>query len=98
LVPTQDGEVRRAPLLGRLQCAAGAVMFAQIANPVWDWTGAPISMIFGGNLFSTASGCLQRRHAFNQGIQFFMIALADQEEVKRVVREIKGCCLPAVTN
>jgi len=31
---------------------------------------------------------------FHQGYKFFMIALADQEDVNRVVREIKGL-LPA---
>jgi hypothetical protein len=31
---------------------------------------------------------------FHQGYKFFMIALADQQEVARVVREIKGL-LPA---
>ena len=70
--------------------AAGAVMFAQIANPV-GLTGAPISMIFGGNPFLDgvwlfANGVI----CFHQGYKFFMIALANQEEVNRVVREIKG--------
>jgi len=83
-----------APLLGAFSCAAGAVMFAQIVNPV-GITGAPISWIFGGNplldgvwLFANGVIC------FHQGYKFFMIALADQEEVNRVVREIKGL-LPA---
>jgi hypothetical protein len=31
---------------------------------------------------------------FHEGYKFFMIALADQDEVNRVVREIKGL-LPA---
>ena len=39
-----------APLLGAFSCAAGAVMFAQIANPV-GITGAPISWLLGGNPF-----------------------------------------------
>jgi ElaB/YqjD/DUF883 family membrane-anchored ribosome-binding protein len=83
-----------APLLGAFSCAAGAAMFAQIANPV-GLTGAPISLIFGGNPFLDgvwlfANGVI----CFHQGYKFFMIALADQEEVKRVVREIKGL-LPA---
>ena len=83
-----------APLLGAFSCAAGAVMFAQIVNPV-GLTGAPVSWIFGGNpildgvwLFANGVIC------FHQGYKFFMIALADQEEVNRVVREIKGL-LPA---
>ncbi|MDX6530099.1 MAG: hypothetical protein QOH41_2389 [Blastocatellia bacterium] len=83
-----------APLLGAFSCAAGAVMFAQIANPV-GLTGAPISLIFGGNPFLDgvwlfANGVI----CFHQGYKFFMIALANQEEVNRVVREIKGL-LPA---
>ena len=83
-----------APLLGAFSCAMGATMFAQIVNPV-GITGAPISWIFGGNpvldgvwLFANGVIC------FHQGYKFFMIALADQEEVNRVVREIKGL-LPA---
>jgi hypothetical protein len=83
-----------APLLGAFSCAMGATMFAQIVNPV-GIAGAPISWIFGGNpvldgvwLFANGVIC------FHQGYKFFMIALADQEEVNRVVREIKGL-LPA---
>lgn len=83
-----------APLLGAFSCTMGAVMFAQIVNPV-GIAGAPISWIFGGNpvldgvwLFANGVIC------FHQGYKFFMIALADQEEVNRVVREIKGL-LPA---
>jgi hypothetical protein len=83
-----------APLLGAFSCTMGAVMFAQIVNPV-GITGAPISWIFGGNpvldgvwLFANGVIC------FHQGYKFFMIALADQEEVNRMVREIKGL-LPA---
>ena len=83
-----------APLLGAFSCAAGAVMFAQIVNPV-GVTGAPISWLIGGNPFLGsvwlfANGVI----CFHQGYKFFMIALADQEEVNRVVREIKGL-LPA---
>jgi ElaB/YqjD/DUF883 family membrane-anchored ribosome-binding protein len=83
-----------APLLGAFSCAAGAAMFAQIVHPV-GLTGAPISWLFGGNpfldgvwLFANGVVC------FHQGYKFFMIALADQEEVNQVVREIKGL-LPA---
>ncbi|HEY5074540.1 MAG TPA: hypothetical protein VII34_07550, partial [Pyrinomonadaceae bacterium] len=83
-----------APLLGAFSCAAGAVMFAQIASPA-GITGAPISWLLGGNPFLDgvwlfANGVI----CFHQGYKFFMIALADQEEVNRVVREIKGL-LPA---
>ncbi len=83
-----------APLLGAFSCAAGAAMFAQIVHPV-GITGAPISWLLGGNPFLDgvwlfANGVI----CFHQGYKFFMIALADQEEVNRVVREIKGF-LPA---
>jgi hypothetical protein len=78
-----------APLLGAFSCAAGAVMFAQIVSP-GAVTGAPISWLLGGNPFLDgvwlfANGVI----CFHQGYKFFMIALADQEEVNRVVREIK---------
>lgn len=86
-----------APLLGAFSCAAGAVMFAQIVQP-GPITGAPISWLLGGNPFLDgvwlfANGVI----CFHQGYKFFMIALADQEEVARVVREIKGL-LPATAS
>jgi len=79
-----------APLLGAFSCAAGAAMWAQIAQP-GRITGAPISWLLGGNPFLDgvwlfANGVI----CFHQGYKFFMIALADQDEVARVVREIKG--------
>lgn len=84
-----------APLLGAFSCAAGAAMWAQIFQP-GRITGAPISWLLGGNPFLDgvwlfANGVI----CFHQGYKFFMIALADQEEVARVVREIKGL-LPAM--
>lgn len=85
-----------APLLGAFSCAAGAAMWAQIFQP-GAITGAPISWLLGGNpfldgvwLFGNGVIC------FHQGYKFFMIALANQEEVARVVREIKGL-LPAAS-
>jgi len=83
-----------APLLGAFSCAAGAAMWAQILQP-GAITGAPISWLLGGNPFLDgvwlfANGVI----CFHQGYKFFMIALADQDEVARVVREIKGL-LPA---
>ena len=85
-----------APLLGAFSCAMGAAMFAQIVNPA-GISGAPISWILGGNPFLDgvwlfANGVI----CFHQGYKFFMIALADQEEVNRMVREIKGL-LPAAS-
>ena len=83
-----------APLLGAFSCAAGVAMWAQIFQP-GAITGAPISWILGGNplldgiwLFGNGVLC------FYQGYKFFMIALAGQEEVERVVREIRAL-LPA---
>jgi len=86
-----------APLLGAFSCAAGAAMWAQIVQP-GQITGAPISWLLGGNPFLDgvwlfANGVI----CFHQGYKFFMIALANQEEVARVVREIKGL-LPATVN
>jgi hypothetical protein len=86
-----------APLLGAFSCAAGAAMFAQIVQP-GAITGAPISWLLGGNPFLDgvwlfANGVI----CFHQGYKFFMIALADQDEVNRVVREIKGL-LPAAVS
>jgi len=86
-----------APLLGAFSCAAGAAMWAQIFQP-GAITGAPISWLLGGNPFLDgvwlfANGVI----CFHQGYKFFMIALAGQEEVERVVREIKGL-LPAASS
>jgi hypothetical protein len=83
-----------APLLGAVSCAAGAAMFAQIVS-AGGVVGAPVSWLVGGNPFLGgvwlfANGVI----CFHEGYKFFMIALADQEEVNRVVREIKGL-LPA---
>ena len=85
-----------APLLGAVSCAAGAVMFAQILQP-GSVVGAPVSWLIGGNPFLGtvwlfANGVI----CFHEGYKFFMIALADQDEVNRVVREIKGL-LPAAS-
>ena len=86
-----------APLLGAFSCAAGAAMWAQIFQP-GAITGAPISWLLGGNPFLDgvwlfANGVI----CFHQGYKFFMIALANQNEVARVVREIKGLLPAAVT-
>ena len=87
-----------APLLGAFSCAAGAAMFAQILQP-GRITGAPISWLLGGNPFLDgvwlfANGVI----CFHQGYKFFMMALANQEEVQKVVREIKGLLPASATN
>jgi hypothetical protein len=83
-----------APLLGAFSCAAGVAICAQIFQP-GSIVGAPVSWLTGGNpvldavwLFSNGVIC------FQQGYKFFMIALEDQQDVERIVREIKGL-LPA---
>ena len=86
-----------APLLGAVSCAAGAAMFAQILQP-GSVVGAPVSWLVGGNPFLGtvwlfANGVI----CFHEGYKFFMIALADQDEVNRVVREIKGLLPAAAT-
>jgi hypothetical protein len=79
-----------APLLGAFSYAAGAAMWTQIFNPR-GITGAPISWLLGGNpildgvwLFGNGIIC------FKIGYDFFMIALEDQAEVQKIVKEIKG--------
>jgi hypothetical protein len=86
-----------APLLGAVSCAAGAAMFAQIVSP-GGVVGAPVSWLVGGNPFLGgvwlfANGVI----CFHEGYKFFMIALADQDEVAKVVREIKGLLPAAAT-
>ncbi len=87
-----------APLLGAFSCAAGAAMFAQILQPA-SVAGAPVSWVLGGNPFLGgvwlfANGVI----CFHEGYKLFMIALADQEEVAKVVREIKGLLPAAATS
>ncbi|HXG93024.1 MAG TPA: hypothetical protein VNN73_11750 [Blastocatellia bacterium] len=83
-----------APLLGAFSIAAGAGLVAE-AFTGGVVTGFPINLIVGGNpmlssiwLFGNGLVC------FHNGYKFFMMALADQEDVARVVRDIKGL-LPA---
>lgn len=79
-----------APLLGAFSFASGAVMMTNIFNPK-TITGAPIDWIIGGNpmlegvwFFGNGMVC------FKTSYDFFMIALDGQEDVQRMVREIKG--------
>ncbi|HYE76223.1 MAG TPA: hypothetical protein VEF04_22950, partial [Blastocatellia bacterium] len=83
-----------APLLGAFSIAAGATMIAGAFSGA-TVTGFPVSLILGGNpllngIWFFANGVI----CISEGYKFFMIALADQEEVARVVREVKGL-LPA---
>jgi len=83
-----------APLLGAFSFASGAVLMSNVFNPK-TITGAPISWLIGGNpllegvwFFGNGVVC------FKTGYEFFMFALEDNEEVQRIVKEIKGL-LPA---
>ncbi|MDX2032851.1 MAG: hypothetical protein SF339_19395 [Blastocatellia bacterium] len=83
-----------APLLGAFSVAAGASMIGAAFSGA-TVSGLPLSLILGGNpllngIWFFANGVI----CISEGYKFFMIALADQEEVERVVREIKGL-LPA---
>ncbi len=85
-----------APLLGAFSFASGAVMMTNVLNPV-AVTGFPIGNIIGGNpmlegvwFFGNGMVC------FKTSYDFFMIALDGQEDVEKMVREIKGL-LPQVS-
>jgi len=84
-----------APLLGAFSFASGAVMLTQVLNPA-TVTGFPLGTIIGGNpllegvwFFGNGMVC------FKTSYDFFMIALDGQEDVERMVGEIKGL-LPQV--
>ena len=79
-----------APLLGGFSFASGAVMMTNVINPK-TVTGAPISWLLGGNpllegvwFFGNGLVC------FKTSYDFFMIALDGQEDVEKMVKEIKG--------
>lgn len=79
-----------APLLGAFSFASGAVMMTNVINPK-TITGAPLDWLLGGNpllegvwFFGNGMVC------FKTSYDFFMIALEDQEDVQKMVKEIKG--------
>ena len=85
-----------APLLGAFSFASGAVMMTNILNPA-TVTGFPIGNIIGGNpllegvwFFGNGMVC------FKTSYDFFMIALDGDEDVERMVSEIRGL-LPTTT-
>ena len=83
-----------APLLGAFSIAAGGTLIASAFSGA-TVTGFPISLLIGANpllngIWFFANGVV----CISEGYKFFMIALADQDEVARVVREVKGL-LPA---
>jgi hypothetical protein len=85
-----------APLLGAFSVAAGGgLVYEAFTGGIV--AGAPINLVIGANpmlssiwLFGNGLVC------FHNGYKFFMMALAGQEDVARVVRDIKGL-LPAVS-
>lgn len=86
-----------APLLGAFSFASGAVMMTNVLNP-GAVTGFPIGNIIGGNpllegvwFFGNGMVC------FKTSYDFFMIALDGQEDVEKMVKEIKGM-LPATAS
>lgn len=79
-----------APMLGAFSFASGAVMMSNIFNPA-AVTGFPLGNIIGGNpllegvwFFGNGMVC------FRTSYDFFMIALDGQEDVEKMVKEIKG--------
>lgn len=79
-----------APLLGAFSFASGAVMMTNVVNPK-TITGAPIDRLIGGSpllegvwFFGNGMVC------FKTSYDFFMIALDGQEDVQKMVKEIKG--------
>jgi hypothetical protein len=83
-----------APMLGAFSFASGAVMMSNVLNPA-AVTGFPLGNIIGGNpilegvwFFGNGMVC------FKTSYDFFMIALDGQEDVEKMVKEIKGL-LPA---
>jgi len=83
-----------APLLGAFSVAAGATMIGAAFSGATA-TGAPISLLLGPTpllhaIWFFANGVI----CIREGYDFFMIALADEEEVARLVREIKGLLPP----
>jgi len=85
-----------APMLGAYSFATGAVLLTNVINPKVI-TGAPLDWIIGGNpalesvwFFANGIVCLKTSY------EFFMIALDGQEDVQKMVREIKGL-LPQAT-
>lgn len=84
-----------APLLGSFAFASGAVLMSNIVNPK-TITGAPIDWLLGGNpllegvwFFGNGMIC------FKTSYDFFMIALEDDDDVQKIVKEVKGM-LPQV--
>ena len=79
-----------APLLGAFSVAAGATLIGGAFSGA-TVSGLPLNLLLGGNpllngVWFFANGVI----CITEGYRFFMIALADEAEVERVVREIRG--------
>ncbi|MBE7517357.1 MAG: hypothetical protein HS105_12250 [Chloracidobacterium sp.] len=79
-----------APLLGAFAFASGAVMMTNVLDPS-NITGFPIGSIIGGSpllegiwFFGNGMVCIKTSY------DLFMIALDGDEDVERMVKEIKG--------
>ncbi|MBX7219691.1 MAG: hypothetical protein K1Y36_07080 [Blastocatellia bacterium] len=79
-----------APLVATFNIALGATLISEIFTP-GRIVGFPLSIILGGNpllegmwLFGNGLVCI------SNGYELIMVALKDQEDVQRIVREIKG--------
>jgi polyhydroxyalkanoate synthesis regulator phasin len=87
-----------APLLGAFSVAAGAtLMYEAFTGGVV--VGFPINLVLGGNpllssvwLFGNGLVC------FHNGYKFFMMALAKEEDVARVINDLKGLLPAAVAS
>lgn len=79
-----------APLLGAFSFASGAVLMTNVVNPK-TVTGAPLEWLLRGNpllegAWYFGNGLL----CFKTGYEFFMISLEDDEDVQKIVKELKG--------
>jgi ElaB/YqjD/DUF883 family membrane-anchored ribosome-binding protein len=79
-----------APLLGAFSFASGAVLMTNVVNPK-TVTGAPVDWILRGNpLLEGAWYFGNGLFCFKTGYDFFMISLEDDEDVQKIVKELKG--------
>lgn len=79
-----------APLLGAFSFASGVVLMTNVLNPK-TITGFPFAWLIGGNPF------LEGIWFFGNGVvcfktsyDFFMIALEDQSDVQRIIKNVRG--------
>jgi hypothetical protein len=87
-----------APVLGAFSVAAGATLMYE-AFTGGMVIGFPINLVLGGNpmlssiwLFGNGLVC------FHNGYKFFMMALAREEDVARVINDLKGLLPAAVAS